>query len=151
MIARNRFRLLIQRRIVIWKIRCRSIWRGFCLMHDDALSHTAHYTQQFLRNHGIITLLHRSSSPDLNPIVHVWDMLERKIREKYADSSLVRALTRTWQCHCINKWNRLHAVILNREGKRVIWRQRRYAASYAQLHYRGYLRELASCARSRLS
>lgn len=103
------------------------IGRRFCLLHDNARPHTARYTQQFLRNHQIETLQHPPMSPDLNPIEHVWDMLERKVRENYPNiadlASLVRALQQTWQRipqaairRCINMRNRLRAVILNRGG-----------------------------------
>lgn len=101
------------------------IGQRFRLVHDNARPHTARYTQQFLRNHQIETLLHPPMSPDLNPIEHVWDMLERQVRENYPNienlASLVTALCRTWQRirqrairRCINMQNRLRAVIFNR-------------------------------------
>ncbi|KYN12105.1 hypothetical protein ALC57_15741, partial [Trachymyrmex cornetzi] len=77
----------------------------------------------------IITLLHPPVNPDLNPIEHIWDILERRVCENYPniadlrEGSLIRALTRTWQRipqialrRCINMRNRLRAVILNRGG-----------------------------------
>lgn len=73
------------------------IGRRFRQLHDNARSQTAHYTQQFLR-HQIETLLHPPMSSDLNPIEHVWNMLERRVRKKYPNIAdlawLMRALCR---------------------------------------------------------
>lgn len=46
---------------------------------DNASSHTANRTLQWLENQGIDLLFHPPRSPDLNPIERIWDLLEREI------------------------------------------------------------------------
>ena len=41
--------------------------------HDNATSHTARSVRDFLQ---------RAKSPDLNPIEHVWDLLDRRVRAR---------------------------------------------------------------------
>lgn len=55
---------------------------GFVLMQDNARPHTAEVTRTFLQNHRIQVMDWPAISPDLNPIEHVWDLLDRRVRAR---------------------------------------------------------------------
>ena len=48
---------------------------------DNARPHTARATQTFLRQNNINLLPHPARSPDLNPIEHFWDALQRRLNQ----------------------------------------------------------------------
>ena len=50
------------------------------LMHDNARPHVARICRQFLNRNNINVLPWPALSPDMNPIDHIWDYLDRKVR-----------------------------------------------------------------------
>ena len=55
--------------------------RGMVLMQDNATPHTARTTQQVLQGHNIRLLDWPPCGPDLNPIEHVWDEIDKRVRQ----------------------------------------------------------------------
>ncbi|ROL53436.1 Transposable element Tcb1 transposase [Anabarilius grahami] len=51
------------------------------LQHDNALPHVARICTQFLETENIPVLAWPAYSPDMSPIEHVWDALDRRIRQ----------------------------------------------------------------------
>uniref|UniRef100_A0A8C7PBG7 Tc1-like transposase DDE domain-containing protein n=1 Tax=Oncorhynchus mykiss TaxID=8022 RepID=A0A8C7PBG7_ONCMY len=52
------------------------------LQHDNATSHTARSVRDFLEDRNVSVLPWPEKSPDLNPIEHVWDLLDRRVRAR---------------------------------------------------------------------
>lgn len=71
------------------------------LMHDNATPHSERATRQLLAYLGFPVLPWPAKSPDLNPIEHVWDELERRLQQRNQKPrtlyELRVALTKEWQ------------------------------------------------------
>ncbi|KAL0153689.1 hypothetical protein M9458_051054 [Cirrhinus mrigala] len=52
------------------------------LQHDNARPHVARICTQFLEAEYIPVLAWPAYSPDMSPIEHVWDALDRRIRQR---------------------------------------------------------------------
>ena len=87
------------------------------LQHDNATSHTA---RDFLQDRNVSILPWLAKSPDLNPIEHIWDLLDRRVRARaipprnvweFAGALLEDVVTshsKNWQI-----WCRTVTLILN--------------------------------------
>jgi hypothetical protein len=72
---------------------------GMVLMQDNSTPHTGRTTQQMLQGHNIRILDWPPCSPDLNPIEHFWDEIDRRVRQLPKPQNLVqleRDLVNTW-------------------------------------------------------
>ena len=63
------------------------------LQHDNATSHTAHSVSDFLQDRNVSVLPWPAKSQDLNPIEHIWDLLDRRVRARAIPSRNVRELS----------------------------------------------------------
>ena len=54
----------------------------YFFQQDNASIHTSRKTRDFIEENAIILLPWPGQSPDLNPIEHIWDELERNIRSR---------------------------------------------------------------------
>ncbi len=79
----------------------------FIFQQDLAPANTAKSTKSWLNDHGVGVLNWPANSPDLNPIVNIWGIVKRKMRNKrpkIADE-LKATVQETWafippqQCH----------------------------------------------------
>jgi transposase len=70
-------------------------------MDDNAMSHRSRTITAFLQSEAMTYVPWPTMSPDLNPIGHIWDMLDRRIqaREPLVQimCQLEAALHRIWQ------------------------------------------------------
>ena len=70
------------------------------LQHDNARSHVARVVTDFLTQQNVNVLPWPAVSPDLSPIEHAWDEMERRLRQlpnqPVTLAELSRALVRIW-------------------------------------------------------
>ena len=95
--------------------------RNWVLQHDNDPKHRAHTVTKWLDEKGFERLKWPLFSPDLNPIEHIWDEVERRMRKEKAKNEfeLKQALLKVWYNignDFTKKWidsvpNRLHEVI----------------------------------------
>lgn len=75
--------------------------QGIVFQHDNARPHTARLTVNFLNRHIVHVLPWPACSPDMNPIEHLWDHLDRQIRRRQQPpanrNELEQALRQEWQ------------------------------------------------------
>lgn len=77
------------------------IGQNFTLMHDNVRPHTARVVRIWLQEHDVAVLDWPAQSPDLNPIEHAWDMLQRRALRNFPENvmtgeQLFLHLSRTW-------------------------------------------------------
>ena len=91
------------------------------MQHHNDPKHRDHIVTKWLDEKGVERLKWSSFSPDLNPMEHIWDEVERRMRKEKAKNEfeLKQALLKTWYkigndvtkklVHSVP--NRLHQVI----------------------------------------
>lgn len=74
---------------------------GGQFQHDNARPHVARVCVEFLDQNNVITLPWPARSPDLSPIEHLWDELDRRVRLRQPPPQTLRqlflALVEEWQ------------------------------------------------------
>ena len=68
--------------------------------HDNARPHVARIVTQYLQQHDVHVLPWPAFSPDLSPIEHAWNELDRRVRQRPAQAhnvqELAEALAEEW-------------------------------------------------------
>ena len=83
----------------------------FTFMHDNAPAHRAAITTQFLQANNIPVLNPWPAySPDLNPIEHLWDLLDRRVRGRQNKPQTLRQLEQALH----EEWNNIPQVTVQR-------------------------------------
>ena len=74
---------------------------GGMFKQDNARPHIARDNMDYLRRHNVDVLPWPGLSPDLSPIEHLWDQLDRRDRRRHQQpqtlNELCAALTEEWQ------------------------------------------------------
>lgn len=78
------------------------IGQQFVLMHDNARPHTARLVSSALQDNDVTVMRWPAQSPDMNPIEHAWDMLQRRAMHALppnlaTEEQLFLHLQRTWE------------------------------------------------------
>lgn len=77
---------------------------------DNARPHTARATMAFLANNNVRVLPWPSRSPDLNPIEHLWDELDRRLRQRQRQPETLQELVVFLQ----GEWERIPQAVIQR-------------------------------------
>lgn len=102
-------------------------YRNCLFQQDNARPHTARATQDRLRHNSVNILPHPARSPDLNPIEHFWDIMQRRInalaRRPRTAAELRAAVTQVWAQvpqqqinHLVLSMYRRCATVINAQG-----------------------------------
>ncbi|CAM4859450.1 unnamed protein product [Rotaria socialis] len=105
---REIYRDILQKNLFesVKKLNLGSKW---VMQHDNDPKHRAHIVTNWLNEKGVERLKWPPYSPDLNPIEHMWDELERRMKKEKPKNAteLKHALSRVWQADIIEISNSL--------------------------------------------
>jgi DDE superfamily endonuclease len=97
----NRYVNLMSQHLVPYLKEVNEKCHGVIFQQDNASCHAAPYATWWRRTHSIRCLPWPSQSPDLNPIEHLWDHLDRQVRKRNplptSPAAMAEALQDEWQ------------------------------------------------------
>ena len=77
---------------------------------DNARPHTARLTMQYLPANNVDVMEWSSKSPDLSPVEQVWDLLDRRVRQRPVQPQTLRQL----QHALVQEWNNIPMNVIRR-------------------------------------
>jgi hypothetical protein len=77
---------------------------------DNARAHTARATRDFLQQNNVNVMNWPALSPDLNPIVHLWDEIQRRLNEEQPSPTNAAELSVVFQ----RVWALIPMAFINR-------------------------------------
>ena len=83
------------------------VGRRFIFQQDCAPCHSSKATSAFLRRQNIAVLPWSSQSPDMNPIEHLWDEMERRLNKEIRPRSLEELKARL-----VDIWRSIEPVVI---------------------------------------
>lgn len=124
-------------------------------MHDNTRLHNAAVTRRFLQK-NISLLLHPPMYPDLNPIEHLWDMMERRLknhrRQPTTIADLDEALYQIWNKISQSDVKKMQYEIKNARGdtgKKVTTfltlKKRKKNSTCTHIHIHMYILYIYTC------
>ena len=99
--------------------------RNLILQQDNARPHVARVCKDFLANNNIAPLAWPPYSPDLTPIEHMWDELDRRVRKRRNPPAILAQLRNA----LIDEWNNIPMRTVNALDNSI---QRRIRAARQQ-------------------
>ncbi|GFV78138.1 transposable element Tcb2 transposase [Trichonephila clavipes] len=81
----------------------------FILMDDNCRPHRANLVEDFLFEEGIVRMEWPGCSPDMNPIEHVWDALERRVAGCQPPPQTLQELERA----LLEEWDKIPQLVIN--------------------------------------
>ena len=75
--------------------------RNMTFQQDNARPHIAHLIMNFLRHENVLVMAWPSMFPDLSPIEHVWDEMDRRLRQRPNQPITRGGHTHYWQCELL--------------------------------------------------
>ncbi len=86
------------------------------LQHDIAQPHVARICTQFLEAENIPVLAWPAYSPDMSPIEHVWDALDRRIQQRVPVPANIQLLPQATINNLINSIQRRYVALREANG-----------------------------------
>ena len=104
--------------------------RNLILQQDNARPHVARVCQDFLANNNIAPLAWPPYSPDLTPIEHMWDELDRMVRKRRNPPATLAQLRNA----LIDEWNNIPMRTVNALVNSIQRRIRAAMAARGEAH-----------------
>ncbi|XP_046557417.1 uncharacterized protein LOC124266660 [Haliotis rubra] len=86
--------------------------------HDNARPHAARHTTAYLQANNVQVVPWPSKSPDLNPIEHLWDELDRRVRQRQQQPQTLEQLAQALQEEWANIPQRVIQTLVGSMGRR---------------------------------
>ncbi|GFX81091.1 transposable element Tcb2 transposase [Trichonephila clavipes] len=78
-------------------------------MDDNCRPHRANLVEDFFFEEGIVRMEWPTCSPDINPIEHVWDSLERRVAGRQPPPQTLQELERA----ILEEWDKIPQLVIN--------------------------------------